>query len=333
MVPGESLTEAVLITGGQGSRLRPLTSLMPKRRLPIGNVRLELHILRWLAPNGLRHVRLGTSPQEVSAPLPDPAQCGLESVAEVREPEPLGTGGFLRLAAEGLTERFLAMNGDILTDAEIGPLLSAAEAADADLLIASRRVADASRFGLLVTGQDGRLLEFAEKSAQHGAAPGTVNSAVYIIHPRAFEGVPPGVPLSLERDLVPRWVEQGRRIYAHPLGGGYWLDVSTRESYLAANEDVALGRSPARGGGTIARNLLLGAGCLLADDAHLSPGCCLGDRVRVDAGARVERSVLLEGAQVGAGAQVADSVLGPGARVAEGAIVEGALLIGDTPVS
>lgn len=313
--------EAVLITGGAGSRLLPLTRATPKRCLRVGNIAIEAHMLSWLADNGIRAVRLGVSPRDAVTSLPPATDFGLESVDAVTEPTPLGTGGFLALAGGSLTERLVAANGDLLTDAPLDTLWRAAEAVDADILVASRWEADVSRFGALTADGEGRVAQFEEKPGMAQNRGGWVSAGIYIVHPRVLYGIPEGAPLSLERDLLPGWLREGRKVYTFPLGGSYWLDVGTRESYLTANADVACGRAPFRFLGERARNCIVADGCHLAQDVSLAGGCCLGPNARVGSGARLARSVLLEGAEVAEGAEVIDSILGPGTAVGPGASV------------
>ncbi len=319
---------AVLIAGGLGSRLAPLTRVLPKRALPIGNIPLQELVAAWLARNGVRGMRVGSSPREPRAPLPDPVATGLEAVDEVREEAPLGTGGFLARAAWGLDGRFLALNGDLLLDAPVAPLWEAAEETDADLLIASRSETDLSRYGVLRCAADGRVLAFEEKPGGAGGPRGVTSAGLYVVHPRLLAAVPPGRSLSLERDLLPEWIATGRRVYTRPLGGDLWRDIGTRESYLAANADAVRGCAGLAVAGQRTRNLLAAEGCQVAEDATAVDWCCLGPRVRIGAAARVARSVLLAGAEVGDGAEVTDSVLGPHAAVHAGEVLRGGLRIG-----
>lgn len=319
---------AVVISGGRGTRLLPLTAHLPKRALPVGNVPLLEHVLEGLARAGATRAIVGTSRREPAWPLADG---GCMPVVGLEEGLPLGTGGFLALAARGLSERFLATNGDILTDAPLGSLLGFAADADADLAIAVRRVADGRRFGVLRFDEAGRVSAFVEKPPEGG--PAHANGAIYAVRPELLAEVPQGREVSLERELIPRWLSEGRRVLAWPMGECYWLDVGTRESYLEANRDAAMGASPLRSSGARSRNRLLAPGCQREPEAHIGPGCCLATGARVERRAHVEGSVLLEGASVGEGAHVTACVLGPGARVEAGARVADALLVCPAPVS
>lgn len=316
---------AVLITGGPGSRLRPLTNSLPKRCLPVGNVPMQEHMLRWLAEQGAREAVMGTSSQEAPGGVPEASDVGLQLLRVCHEDSPLGTAGFLRLAATGVSERFIAANGDILTDLRLAPLCALAEASDADLAIAATQVADPERYGVIET--DGpRVVRFVEKPSPRQARSNLVSMGVYVIHPRALDRVPNGCPYSLEHQLIGNLLDSDASVIAYEAPGGYWLDVGTREAYLQANRDVALRRSPYRGRGQY------GDHCLVADTASVDPqavviaGTCVGPGCRVEPNAYVAGSVLVSANIVAEGASVVDSVLGPGVSVGPGASVRSAVV-------
>jgi len=317
---------AILITGGPGTRLRPLTDVMPKRCVPVGNVPVQDHIVRWLAGHGVRGVLLGSSDQEPTGPFPDPGSLGVEEVRAVREPEPLGTGGFVRLAMEGLDGRIVVMNGDILTDLDLTAMTGLAEREDADAVIAVRRVDDPSSLGVLELGADGRVARFLEKPGPGETTSDLANGAVYVLHPRALAYVAPGSACSLELDVFPWLVESGRKVLGWNVGDAYWLDIGTHVRYLRANRDTAVGLSPFAVLGVRREGYLAGERAVVHAGACVAGGSVLGRRAVVSDGARVESSVLLPGARVGPNAVVADSVLGPGARVESGQEVRGTIL-------
>jgi len=317
---------AILITGGPATRLRPLTDVMPKRCVPVGNVPVQDHIVRWLARHGVRGVLLGSSDQEPTGSLPDPGSLGVEEVRAVREPEPLGTGGFVRLAMEGLDGLVAVMNGDILTDLDLTAMTGLAASEDADAVIAVRRVDDPSSFGVLELADDGTVRRFLEKPAPGDMGSDLANGAVYVLHPRALAHIAPGSACSLELELFPWLVESGRKVLGWNAGETYWLDIGTHVRYLQANRDTALGASPLAARGVRREGWLADEGALVHPATSVGGGSVLGRGTIVSDGASVQGSVLLTGARVGPNAVVVDSVLGPGARVESGQTVRGTIL-------
>jgi mannose-1-phosphate guanylyltransferase len=325
--------QAIVLVGGKGTRLRPLTESVPKPALTLVDRPFLAYMIEWLAGHGVTEVVLACGF------LPDvlrEALAGEEERAGVRiryavEPEPLGTAGAIRFAADALgdelDERFLALNGDVLTDLDLSALLRAHAERAARATIALHPVEDSSAFGLVHSGSEGEVLAFLEKTGE--AAPGEVNAGMYVLERSVLEPIPPGENVSIERDVFPRLVGEGLHGL---LLEGYWMDIGTPERYLQASWDILEGRVETRVEPT-APGALVAAGAEVAGDAAVGPRAVVSPGCRVGAGAELRESVLLEGSEVGEGARLTRSILSPGARVPAGAEVEGAVAAADEMLS
>ena len=308
--------KAIVLAGGEGTRLRPLTWTTPKPLLPIVNRPFLEHQLSWLAGHGVTEVVLSLGYRSdafagrVFSDLP------LQVAAE---PEPLGTAGAIRFAADaaGVTDRFLVCNGDVLTDLDVTALVRFHRERAAEATIALTRVEDPSAFGVVPTDDEGRVLRFVEKPPPGEAPTDWINAGTYVLEPSVLADIPAGRAVSIERETFPGLLARNGKLYALP-SSAYWLDIGTPAKYLEANAD----RLERLGGAS-----LLGPGAVVAPGAAVE-GSVLGAGAVVEAGAKVLRSVLFDGARVGAGAEVADSVLGSGATVEAGAAVSGVTIVG-----
>ena len=319
--------KAVILAGGEGTRLRPLTWRTPKSLLPIVNRPFIDHQLAWLAGYGVDEVVLSIG--YLSSAFDGWDFPGIR-VRFAVEPEPLGTAGAIRFAAEagGIAERFLVCNGDVLTDLDVTALLRLHRERAAEVSIALTRAADPSAFGVVPTGDDGRVLGFVEKPAPGEAPTDWVNAGTYVLEPSVLDAIPAGRRASIERETFPGQLNRGGRLFALT-SPAYWLDIGTPAKYVQANIDL-LGGRPMLGTGAVVspgaevKESVLGAGATVGDAARIVRSVLL-DGARVDAGAEVIDSVVGAGASVGPGAVVADvSVIGPGAAVPPGVRLSGA---------
>ena len=323
--------QAIVLVGGEGTRLRPLTESVPKPALTLVDRPFLAYMVEWLAGHGVEEVVLacGFLPDVLREALGDGERSGAR-VRYVAEPRPLGTAGAIRFAAdalgEGLGDRFLALNGDILTDLDLTALLGAHEERGARATLGLHAVEDSSAYGLVHSDAEGEVLAFLEKTGER--APGEVNAGMYVLERSVLELIPAGQEVSIERDVFPGLVGDG--LYGLALDG-YWMDIGTPERYLQATWDILEGRVATRVEAT-APGSHLDPTAEIAADAEVGPRVVLGPRCRLDAGARVHESVLLEGCTVGAGAVVAGSILSAGVEVAPGATLEGAVVGGDERV-
>jgi mannose-1-phosphate guanylyltransferase len=335
---------AVVLVGGEGTRLRPLTLDEPKPVLPIGGVPFASLLLDRLAAAGVTRVILscGFLPERLATGIGEPPP-GVE-VEVVVEDEPLGTAGAIAFAARGRVDGpYLALNGDVLGDADLGALVAAHRATGARATILLTPVDDPTRYGVVVTDPDGAVERFVEKPPSAdglGPAPWWVNAGAYVLDPDVLADVPADRMTSIEREIFPDLA--GRGLRAHR-SDGYWRDIGTLESFLAANADAVGGRVHTRLGGADGAVLidpaaavdadarLVGpvrvcAGARIAAGAVVGPDAVVGPAAVVEPGARVRGAVLLAGAVVGADAVVEGSAIGSGATVGAGAALAGCAL-------
>jgi mannose-1-phosphate guanylyltransferase len=325
-------TAAVVLVGGQGSRLRPLTLTTPKPMLPTAGVPFLAHLLSRIAAAGIRRVVLGTAyrAEVFEAFLGEQTTGGLEDL-ELEccpEPEPLGTGGGIRFAAEALEpgyDEVVVFNGDILSGVDVRAVVGEHRAAGADATLHLVRVPDPTAFGCVPTDADGRVLAFLEKTL----TPPTdqVNAGCYVFRRDVLDAIPAGRPVSVERETFPGLLQSGRRLQAH-VESSYWLDLGTPASFVRGSADLVQGAAPTAAlPGPVGTALLL-AGAKVAPSASLTDGTTVGADVQIGDGSRVSGSVLMDGARIGDGALIERSVIGPGASIGDETVVRDAV-VGD----
>jgi mannose-1-phosphate guanylyltransferase len=310
--------QAIVLVGGEGTRLRPLTDNTPKPAITLVDRPFLAYMVEWLGSHGVDEVVLacGFLPDRLREALGEGEHEGVR-LTYVTEPERRGTAGAIRFAAEalgdGLEDRFLALNGDLLTDLDLGALLRSHEERSARATIGLHEVEDAAAFGLVECDAAGAVLSFTEKTGV--AAPGEVNAGAYVLERSVLDLIPAGRNVSIETEVFPRLVGEG--LCAMPLDG-YWMDIGTHERYLQATWDILEGRVASEVRPT-APGLFLAEGCAVSDSARIGPRAVVSPGCEVGAEAEIASSVLLDGASVGAGARVHGSVLAAGAVIEPGA--------------
>ncbi len=313
-VPSSGLT-AIVLVGGVGSRMRPLTFERPKQMLPLVGVPMIEHVFAWLRQHGVTNavLSLGYLPDHFVEAYPSGVIAGVK-VAYAVEPEPLDTAGAIRFAATfaGADDTFLVVNGDVITDLNISKLLAFHRERRAEATIALHAVDDPSRFGVVPTAPDGRVLSFIEKPDRLAAPTNFVNAGTYVLEPRALRHIPPTGPVSVERDTFVRLAEAGT-LYAMS-DAAYWFDAGTPESFLDANAFLLHRKDT--GGIDVASP----GDSWVHPYAHVSPSSSISSSVidescSIGADAVLDNAILLPGAEVEAGAQVRSSIIGPRAIV------------------
>ena len=293
---------AVVLVGGFGTRLRPLTLDRPKQMLPILGRPMIEPVLRHLSRHGIDDVVLsmGYRPDAFTAEYPTGVCAGVQLHFAV-EPEPLDTAGAIRFAARdaGIDERFVVMNADCLTDIDVSNLVSFHDERGAEGTIALHKVEDPSAFGVVPTDATGRVEAFVEKPPRDEAPTDLINAGIYVLEPSVLDRIASDRRVSIEREVFPAMVADGT-LYA-TADDAYWIDAGTPALYIRAQLDLLDGLRGDRVDG-------------------IDPTAVL------DAGAEVQRSVVGAGCTVAAGAVVRDSVLLPGSTVGEGAVVERTVL-------
>jgi len=313
--------KAVVLVGGQGTRLRPLTLTTPKPLLPIANVPFLERQLAWLGAHGVDEVvlSLGYLPDAFMEHFSDD-RFGDIKLRFVVEHEPLGTAGGIRFAAEGVDDRVLVCNGDVLTDLDLGALLQFHTEREAAATIALTQVADPSAFGVVPTRPDGEVIAFVEKPPSGQAPSNWINAGTYVLEPEVIDSIPPRLTVSIERETFPRMLEGPGRLFAMR-SDAYWLDIGTPQKYLQAQLDVArgrLGRPPVDGAIERGDAVWVQPGAEIDETADITGPTVIGVGARVGAEARVEASVLGPGTIVGEGSNLLRSVVLRGATVAPG---------------
>ena len=336
--------QAVVLVGGQGTRLRPVTYDIPKALVPLRNRPFMGYMLDFLRNGGLDGAVLSLGY------LPDPIQaylCGQQdlerfSVDYAVEDHALGTAGGIKNAQEYLDgDTFVVVNGDVLTGMDLATAIQIHKASDALATIVLTSVEDPTAYGLVEVDHEMLVHRFIEKPAADEVTTNLVNAGVYVLEPEVLDMIPAGREVSIEREIFPELQDSGR-LRAH-ITSSYWRDIGTPRSYLAASHDVLSGAVGAREGfeyldvhpsverGKNVRLLppvSIGEGCRISSLATIGGRSSLGDGCVIGDGAVVEGSILLEGAEVEAGAVVRGSIIGPRARVGTNSIVRGLSVLG-----
>ena len=317
--------QAIVLVGGEGTRLRPLTDAVPKPALTLVDRPFLAYMVEWLAAHGVSDIvfACGFLPDVLREALGEGEHAGVR-LSYVVEPDRRGTGGAIRFAADSLGERledrFLALNGDVLTDLDLTALRRVHAERGAAATLALYPVEDSSAYGLVSRDGDGAVTEFLEKSGE--AVPGEINAGAYVLERSVLDLISPGREVSIEREVFPRLIGAG--LHGERLEG-YWMDIGTPDRYLEASGDSLEGRVATRVRPT-APGLFVGPGAEVAAGATLGPRAVLGPGCRLEQRATVRDSVLLDGCVVGAGATVTGSILAPGVVVEPDVVVDGAVI-------
>ncbi len=341
--------QAVILAGGLGTRLRPLTLDRPKPVVPLLNVPFLCYQLGLLGAHGVRDVILSVShrPEVIRATMAR-EDLGDVQLREVVEVEPLGTAGGVRNAADLVDGRVVVLNGDVLTDVDLSAMLAAHEARGAAATIYLTPVENPTAYGLVELEPDGRVRRFLEKPGWEEVTTNTVNAGVYVLEREILDLIPKGQAHSIEREFFPHLLERGVPFYGF-VSEGYWLDIGTPAKYLEAQQDLLVrrlrahvepaGREGLRGWidptATVAPSarirgpVAIGPGCRVEADATVGPGAVLGAGCRIGAGAEVEGAVLWEDVEVGAAARLAGCLIGRGVWIGAHARVTAGTILGD----
>jgi len=342
--------KALILTGGLGTRLRPLTCTAPKPLLPVANVPFITHQILNLKRFGIRDIILATGykPEAFRKALGTGRSLGVRLRYSV-EDRPLGTGGAVRNALARLSGRTIILNGDVYQRLDVEKLVKRHRKAKADLSIALVRVDDPTQYGLVETSKDGRIRRFLEKPSFEEITCDTINAGAYIFEPEMLSLLPDETPYSLERGLFPQLLRGSRRLYGF-IAEGYWMDIGTVDKYLQVHRDILTGTAPYRPAGFRRQGDFLKApGCRLHPSAaHFGQGQvmigaktgaargvrflganCVGANCRIDEGAILEDCVVLDGARIGARARLRRCLVGRRCRVGRFASIGPGSALGD----
>ncbi|HUO39664.1 MAG TPA: NDP-sugar synthase [Mycobacterium sp.] len=326
-----SQVDAVVLVGGQGTRLRPLTLSAPKPMLPTAGLPFLTHLLSRIAAAGIEHVVMGTSYRAsvFESEFGDGSKLGLQ-IDYVTEPEPLGTGGAIANVSDKLRhDTVMVFNGDVLSGSDLGALLHAHDSKSADVTLHLVRVGDPRSYGCVPTDEDGVVTAFLEKAQD----PPTdqINAGCYVFTRAMIDEIPRGRAVSLEREVFPALLSAGVRMYGY-VDATYWRDMGTPEDFVRGSADLVRGIAPSpalgdqRGerlvhdGAAVAPGALLIGGTVVGRGAEIGPGARLDgavifDGVKVEAGSVIERSIIGFGVRIGPRALIRDGVIGDGADI------------------
>ncbi|MFF3403983.1 sugar phosphate nucleotidyltransferase [Streptomyces sp. NPDC002659] len=330
------MTEAILLVGGKGTRLRPLTVNTPKPMVPAAGVPFLTHQLARARAAGVEHIVLATSYlAEVFEPyFGDGSALGLH-LEYVTEEEPLGTGGAIRNVASrlrsGPDDPVLIFNGDILTGLDIEALVATHRSSGADVSLHLTRVEDPRAFGLVPTDADGRVRAFLEKpQTPEEIVTDQINAGAYVFRRSVIDTIPAGRPVSVERETFPDLLSSGAHLQGM-VDSTYWLDLGTPQAFVRGSADLVMGRAPSPAvKGSCGDRLVLPT-ARVAPDAKLTGGTVIGANAVIAEGARIDGSAVLDGAIVEEGAVVTASLIGAGARIGARTVLSD-VVIGDGAV-
>ena len=337
--------QALILAGGEGTRLRPLTSTMPKPVIPLVGRPFIGYMIEWLRGHGVDDVIIscGFMADGVRSVLGDGAGHGVR-LRYVEEPEPLGTGGALKFAQDLLDGRFFMLNGDVLTDMDLTAQLAQHEQTGARATLALIKVEDPSAYGLVHLDPGQAVTEFLEKPSSGEIAPDLINAGAYILERSVLDVIGPvGTNVSIEREVFPALVGEG--LYGYE-SNGYWLDIGTPDRYLQGTFDILEGivrteiglrlaaahlalTDGAHVEGKVVAPALVGPGCRIAAGAIVGGRAVLGADVEVAEGAHIETSVVLDGARIGARTTISSSIVGANVSIGEHCHISGGVVVGD----
>jgi mannose-1-phosphate guanylyltransferase len=319
--------DAIVLVGGKGTRLRPLTLTAPKPMLPTAGVPFLTHLLSRIKAAGVDHVILGTSyrPEVFSEYFGDGSALGLD-MEYVVEAEPLGTGGGIGNVSHLLRgDTALIFNGDVLSGCDLPGLLSHHREVGAEVTLHLTKVSDPRAFGCVPTDAEGRVTAFLEKDPN--PVTDQINAGTYVFARSVVESIPTGRPVSVERETFPQLLADGALVSGY-VDSSYWRDLGKPSDFIAGSADLVRGIAPSVALAGQTGEALVLPGASVAPDAVLSGGTTVGAGCVVEAGAVVDGSVLFDGARIGANAKIGHSAVGREAQVGANTVLSG-VVVGD----
>ncbi len=336
------------MAGGEGTRLRPLTSNLPKPMMPLANKPMMEHVIDLLRRHGFDDivVTLAFMPDAIRNHFGDGSEYGVH-IQYATEETPLGTAGSVRNAADALDERFLVISGDVLTDIDLGKVVAFHEAKGALATIGLVPVENPLEFGIVITNEDGSIERFLEKPSWGQVFSDTINTGVFVLEPAIFDHIADDRPVDFSSEVFPALLAAGLPLYG-AVADGYWEDVGTLEAYVSAHKDildqkveVAVPGFEVSGGVWVAEGAeihpeaVIDGPAVIGDNARVEAGARLGEytvlgtNVKVRAGAQIHRSIVQDNAYLGEGVRLAGAVVGRACDVRRGARCEDGSVLGD----
>lgn len=335
--------QALILAGGKGTRLRPLTVYTPKPIVPVLNRPFLLYQIEILSQAGISDIVLSLSyqPDKIEDLLGDGSDFGVR-LRYVTEPTPMGTGGAYRFAAEEIRETTVVLNGDILTDLDISDLIAFHRERQAEATISLVRVEDPSAYGLVEIDDESRVKRFLEKPKKEDVAKlgiNTVNAGVYVLEPSVLDLIPAGESRSFEYDVFPQILEKNRPFFGYVLEEKYWRDLGNPRSYLEAHKDFFAGKivgfeidrsavSDIATAAIVDKDSIIGAGCVIKPGAKVTMSA-IGPGVYIDEKAVIENSVIWAHTRISGGAEIRNAVVGRSCHIGRNAMVTEGAVLGD----
>jgi NDP-sugar pyrophosphorylase family protein len=344
--------KAILLAGGKGTRLRPLTMHTPKPIVPIFSrpfLHYQIDLLKQVPDIDEVILSLNYQPRRIEDVFGDGSDVGLK-IRYVVEPAPLGTGGAIRYAGESLTESVVVFNGDVLTQIDLAAVLRLHRERRARATIVLTPVPNPTAYGLVETDADGNIQRFLEKPKADEITCDTINAGIYVLEPETFDRIPKDVPWSVERSYFPSLIERGETFVAYTYRG-YWIDIGTPEKYTQVHRDIMDGRYQAppfagsapghtwiapdarvEEGAVVEGPAFIDGGAVVKAGARIGPYSVVGKHCQVEEGASVRGSILWASTRVGREAVVEDAILGRHCHVGRSATIGAGRVLGDKSV-
>jgi mannose-1-phosphate guanylyltransferase len=336
--------QALILAGGEGTRLRPLTTTVPKPVVPLVDRPFIRFMLDWLRSHGVDDVVMscGHLASGIRNVLGDGTAFGIK-LRYVEEPRPLGTGGALKFAEPLLHDRFLMLNGDVLTDMDLTGQIAQHEQTGARATLALTPVEDPSAYGLVRTRDGGEVTEFVEKPAPDQIDTRNISAGAYVLERSVLELLAPDEPASIERDVFPRLVGEG--LYGY-VSDGYWLDIGTPERYLEGTFDILEGtvasgvrqrmgdgyvcvEDGVENAGRIIPSALVESGCRIGEGTRIGGRVVLEGGVTVGDNSTIERAVVMQGTEIGRNCTLSGCIIAGGVRIGDDCHVDGLSVLGE----
>ena len=332
--------KAVLLVGGQGTRLRPLTIHAPKSVVPIFDrpfLHYQLDLIRQVPEIDEVILSLNYQPHRIEEVFGDGRDIGLAIRYEV-EPSPLGTAGAVRYAARGVSDTIVVFNGDVLTSVDLRALIEFHRSRKSRATLVLTPVDNPTAYGLVETDTDDNILRFLEKPKPDEITCNTINAGIYVLEPETFDRIPPDVAWSIERSFFPSFIERGETFLA-TVYRDYWIDIGTPEKYMQVHRDIMDGRysmppfDGQRGVTWVAPTahvdedvqlegpLFIDAGCVVKRGARIGPYSVLGRNCQVEEKAQVDGAIVWADTTIGHDARLANAIVGRSCQIGRNAII------------
>ena len=341
--------KAILLAGGKGTRLRPLTIHTPKPIVPIFNrpfLNYEIDLLKQVPEIDEVFLSLNYQPRRIEEIFGDGSAHGIK-IRYVVEPAPLGTGGAIKYAGDKLTESVVVFNGDVLTQIDLSAVIRLHRERRARATIVLTPVDNPTAYGLVETDAQGNVLRFLEKPSADEITTNNINAGIYVLEPDTFDRIPSDVAWSVERSYFPSLVERKETFVAY-IYDGYWIDIGTPEKYMQVHRDIMDGRYQAEPflglggsrafiagdakieeGASVDGPCFIDEGVLVKAGARIGPYAVIGRQCQIEEGAAVEDAIIWQNTRISRDAAVRDAVLGRNCHIGRNVSVNGGAVLGD----